>query len=397
MSRTSRAYRWRARRAEAYSCAQNEIGRNTTTESMPAHPHDPDSSRPALSASPASPSHEGPTAELLGILQFALTRRRVFVAVPSLLAVVVCGIALATPRTFSSSFSFVPEVTEDKLANVSGFAAQLGLSLPGVDLTQTPDFYASLLRSKQTLREMVNAEYRVARDGPAAAANLIEIYEISAPSQAIAREEAVQELAGNMRVATDLKTGVVRAEVKATDPSLALQLSERALALVNLFNTQARRSRASQEARFVSERMIEAKRELRSAEDALQSFLERNREIASSPQLTFERDRLVREVSLRNDLYAALAQRLDQARIEEARTTPAITLVEQPILAARPDRRFLIYKGVTSLAAGAVAVGLYVLFRHSLMRAARAEPDAARNLLSTWDEMVHRQPRLERR
>ena len=363
---------------------------------MPAHPHDPDSTRPALSASLASQSHEGPTAELLGIVQFALTRRRLFVVVPFLLASVVCGVALVTPRTFSSSFSFVPEVTEDKLANVSGFAAQLGLSLPGVDLTQTPDFYASLLRSKQTLREMVSTQYRVARGTSTLEANLIEIYEVSAASPEIAREEAVQELAGNMRVATDLKTGVVRAEVKATNPDLAQQLSERALALVNLFNTQARRSRASQEARFVSERMIEAKRELRSAEDALQSFLERNREIASSPQLTFERDRLVREVSLRSDLYAALAQRFDQARIEEARTTPAITLVEKPILAARPDRRFLIYKGVTSLVAGAVAVALYVLFRHSMMRAARAEPDAARNLLATWDEMIHRQPRLER-
>jgi uncharacterized protein involved in exopolysaccharide biosynthesis len=79
--------------------------------------------------------------------------------------------------------------------------------------------------------------------------------------------------------------------------------------------------------------------EKRQAEDELQAFLQRNRDFRSSPQLSFAYDRLADNVSLRQQLYTAVAQAYEQARIEEVRDTPVITVVEAPMLPARPDPR----------------------------------------------------------
>ncbi|HKS04796.1 MAG TPA: hypothetical protein VJR92_00660 [Gemmatimonadaceae bacterium] len=364
---------------------------------MPDHPGNPDGYSTSASAAAHSVEAQRPTAALIGIASVALAHWRWFVIIPVVVASVVCSMALLAPRTYTSTFSFVPQVTDDGLSKVNGLAAQLGVSIPGVDLTQTPDFYAGLLRSDQFKRSLVEAEYAVAGNGGDTLRSLIAIYEVPAADPLVARDDAVLLLSNNMRVGTDLKTGVIRVATRAKDPALAFQMSERTLELVNRFNTDSRQTRAALEGRFVSGRLTEAKKELRDSEDALQAFLEKNRDYTNAPQLVFERDRLQREVMLRNDLYAALAQRLDQARIEQARNTPAITLVEKPIRAARPDRRFLIYKGVMSLMGGGVFAALLVAFRVAVRRAANAEPDATQHLSSTLNDVVASQPAFLRR
>src|SRR2546428_650042 len=102
--------------------------------------------------------------------------------------------------------------------------------------------------------------------------------------------------------------------------------SELGLALVNTFNLERRQSRAAQEKRFVETRRTEARDELQVAEDRLKSFLERNRDYRNSPQLVFDQERLAREVALRQQLLTSLSQAYEQARIDEVRDTPVITV-----------------------------------------------------------------------
>ena len=98
-----------------------------------------------------------------------------------------------------------------------------------------------------------------------------------------------------------------------------------------------------------------------------------------------------------SELYGALAQRFDQARVEEARNTPTITLVERAVLAPRPDRRWLIYKGVLSIVGGLALAALFVLGRTMLVRTSEAEADASRELGELWVSTLNKQPALVRR
>jgi uncharacterized protein involved in exopolysaccharide biosynthesis len=55
--------------------------------------------------------------------------------------------------------------------------------------------------------------------------------------------------------------------------------------------------------------------------------------------LSFVYDRLVNNVTLRQQIYTSVAQAYEQARIDEVRDTPVITVVEAPLLPAKPDPR----------------------------------------------------------
>ena len=99
----------------------------------------------------------------------------------------------------------------------------------------------------------------------------------------------------------------------------------------------------------------------------MERFLRDNRTFASSPQLMFENDRLQRDVAMRQQIMAGLTQAYEQARIDEVRNTPVITVVQRPEAPALPDRRRLVLKGLAAIVIGLMlGIGI-ALFREILM------------------------------
>lgn len=92
--------------------------------------------------------------------------------------------------------------------------------------------------------------------------------------------------------------------------------------------------------------------------------------------LTFQEDRLSREVSRQQQLYSTLSQAYEQAKIEEVRDTPVFTLVDEPELPARPNPRFLVLKLPLALIVGGI-IGLFLgLVREfGLAASRRQDPD----------------------
>lgn len=314
---------------------------------------------------------------LLRIANTILANRRLFIRLSIATAAVVSIISLILPQTYTSTLSLVPQVPDNNLAAGAGLAAQLGINLPGFDLTQTPDFYVSLLKSKPVMRELVDTRYAIVEGGDTTHQDLIAHYDITASPTPRAREKAVETLVKNSRVASDLKTGVVSFEIRDEDPYVALQIAQRALALVNKFNNTTRNSRGAKERAFLDGRIAHVLADLRLKEDSMEVFLTANRDYTTSAKLQFEHDRLARNMSLDQDLFANLGQQLERARVDEVRNTPVVTVVEHPILAPRPDRRYLIYKGIFALALGLVAAALVVFGRLQIGRQRIDEPEEA--------------------
>jgi uncharacterized protein involved in exopolysaccharide biosynthesis len=102
--------------------------------------------------------------------------------------------------------------------------------------------------------------------------------------------------------------------------------------------------------------------DLRDAEESLRAFLLRNRVYENDPSLVLEHDRLARTVMLRQTVFTTLAQRLEQVEVDAVRDTPIINVVESPVLPARPDRRYLLFRTVVALVvAAAIAVVLAIM------------------------------------
>ena len=339
---------------------------------------------------------------MLDFLLLILRRRRTVFGIPAVLALLVVAVGLSRPRQWSAKAAFYPQTTGSALGRLGGLAAQFGVNVPGSGDSpdQSPDFYVGLILSDQLLRSVAQSTFTMhSRDGTRTGP-LVQLYDIDAGSPGLDLAAAVKRLQDDVSARTDIKTGVVGLTVRSPDPALSVDLVDRILALVNQFNVESRQTRASAEREFTGHRLDEMRADLRRAEQDLQNFLVRNRTFKDSPQLQFENDRLKREVDLRAQLYGTLSQSYEQARIDEVRNTAVITVVEKPFLAARPDSRGLLVKGLLVMVAGLILATLTVLAQESGRATEREAPATAAEMraliLETKADLRHPWDRLLR-
>jgi uncharacterized protein involved in exopolysaccharide biosynthesis len=75
-------------------------------------------------------------------------------------------------------------------------------------------------------------------------------------------------------------------------------------------------------------------------------------------------------------VYSSLAQAFEQARIDEVRNTPVVTLVDPPNLPAEPDRRWLLAKVLLAALLGGIIGAFIGLVRDFLGRTGNLPPVA---------------------
>jgi uncharacterized protein involved in exopolysaccharide biosynthesis len=208
-------------------------------------------------------------------------------------------------------------------------------------------------------------------------AALMDLLKINTPNPAERVVYTVQRLQRLVQVSEDRRLNGVRISVTTDWPSLSYALVNRLVEAVNQFNLQTRKSQASAERQFADVQTAEAERALREAEDRLQTFLQQNRgNLAETPRLQFNRDRLQRDVQLKEQVYSSLLQSREDARLREVRDTPVITVLEAPRLPVvreprRSVRKAIMY-GFAGTALVIIAVFLIEGFR-DLKRAPRPE------------------------
>lgn len=268
---------------------------------------------------------------------FARRHRKAIIAYALVGAGIGLSVALLLPNRYTARASFVPQ-GRAQMAALASIAAQFGVGVPplGGDATRTPAFYMSLLGTKSLLGTVVDQPTPLTGAG-GQRVSLATYLSARGDTPGERRESAIKKLLKHMGVSVDQKAGVVSIEVQLRSAQVAQSVVAALLAQLDTFNLRTRRSQASSERRFTEGRLAEAKLELRAAENELLSFLQSNRDYRGSPQLSFMYDRLTRDVTLRQQVYTTMAQAFEQARIEEVRDTPVITIVEAPLLPARHD------------------------------------------------------------
>jgi uncharacterized protein involved in exopolysaccharide biosynthesis len=303
----------------------------------------------------------------------ALLRQRGLLLGCALLLGVAAGTwAFSRERAYSSTSSFMPE---GRQSAATGLAAQLGLVLPGTGGTESAQFYADLLKTREILGAAVTTAFTIPGVSPRAT-TLVELYRAKGKTPALRRDAAIKRLSDDVDISISTRTNVVTVRVTAASPELAQRLNQRLLELLGEFNLRRRQSRASEERRFAEERVSSVKGELRVAEDRLQSFLQSNRDYQNSPSLVFSFERLQADVMLLRQVVTTLQQSAEQAKIEEVRDTPTVTLVESPGLPVRPDS-----PGIIKFAAIGFVLGIFVGMALAFVRETLSRP----SLRSTSD------------
>jgi uncharacterized protein involved in exopolysaccharide biosynthesis len=301
------------------------------------------------------------TASPFHVFSMILRHPLAVVFVPLATALVVTAWTLVMPRVFTAQASFMPQGSSNSRGALSGIAAQFGFAIPGISGEQTAAFYADLLQSAEILRTVVDSPITVTRDARSVRTTLVQLLDAPGTTPADRRERAITKLRDRIRVTRGRETGVIRVAVTTRWPDVSQEIADHLLSLVNTFNLESRHSQAGAERAFIESRLAQVRSELRDAEERLLQFRQTNRDFRLSSELALQQQRLERDLSLRQEIYATLAQSYEQARIDEVRDTPLITIVERPILPPRPDSRSTLLKAGLALLLGLIG-GIGIAF-----------------------------------
>ena len=321
---------------------------------------------------------------LLWIVAVLLRDRRIVLGFTTVGLVLGVAIALLRRPTYSSTFSFLPQATQDaSRSGLASLAGQFGIPLAAIGGSmQSPELYADLILTREVLIPIGRDSYSVDR-GQRVTTPLSKLLGAGGSDSAIVLDNTLRMLRTQVvSAAVSSRTGMVSVTVRTRYPQVSLQIAQRLLQGLNDFNLVTRQSQAREERRFTEGRYNEARATLRSAEDALQQFLQANRQYANSPQLSFERERLQREVNLQQQVVTTLAQQYEETRIREVRDTPVITVIEKPTLAARPDARLRAVLLLLTMLVTFLLSVLFLLFRDAWKRDRTVGRDRAVALIS---------------
>ncbi len=254
-------------------------------------------------------------------------------------------LAFVSPAHYLSSAAFVAEAQDTRSlasAGLGALAGQFGIST-SIGGSQAPVYFADLLETRSILLPILDVPMTTSDD--TVPRPLIDRLRIQTTEPRYRLERGLIKLRNSLQISPDAKTSVVTVSVDARDPLLAFQIAQTLLSSLDRFNVSVRRSRARNEREFLEGRVAAAQDSLRSAEIDLEQFLSTNRgDTRSSPSLAFRETRLRRRLDMTQTRFVDLQRQLDQARVQEVRDTPAITVLDKPNIPARryrPRRRLL--------------------------------------------------------
>lgn len=330
------------------------------------------------------PAEEGDVdrRSLFDLVALVVRYRSLLIGLPLLAAVSAVAFSFLLPRLYTVDSRFIPESTGPQVSRLAGLAAQFGVDIGGGDAGESVDFYAELLESGDLVRNVVLSEFAFESEpgGDTLRGTLVDLLEVKGDRPEVRVRNAVEELSDLVLVRPDPAAKIVTVRTSAPWPDLAVAINQRLLDQLSEFNLERRQSRAAAEREFLESRLAEAGEDLRAAEADMERFLSENRLYAQSPQLAFEHARRQRRLDLLQQLYISLAQGYEQARVDEVRNTPVITVVDQPRGPAKKTYPNVPVNGLLGLVLGGLVAITVVVVREVVGGARRRDPERYREL-----------------
>lgn len=288
------------------------------------------------------------------------------------------------PILYVASASFVTQGSDLGRSGLASLAGQFGVSLSSGSQGLSPDFYSELVKSRVLLLPLTLDTLEVAELG-GKRVQFADLFELP-PGPAIRRQEqGVGLLRSMVTVRVDKTTGVIGISVATPWRSVSLALSTAIVNGVNDFNERLRQGQAAAERKFVEGRLAVASADLSEAERRLEHFLRTNRDLGSSAQLIIERERIQRELTLRQEVFTSLMQSYEDARIREVRDTPVISIFEPPSAPTQPEGRGRLKRVMLGLLLGALVAVLLIFTSDAMTRQRNSGGGEATEFLATLD------------
>ena len=219
-------------------------------------------------------------------------------------------------------------------SGLTGAASQIGLSFPVANESIAWDeLFFEILRSDGIKRKLLNTEFQLKKSQQVQTLRqlLLNHLDLENKPSEIGEIRINNYLKKRVRVTKTRFSPLIHIQMDAHDPLLASNMINTLVQLSNEMQVDIKTRQMGQKRQFIEERIVEVKKELSRAESGLKNFRERNRRPNKSPSLLLEESRLMRDVTLQNNLYLTLQTQFEEAKIEEVERTPMVEIVDEPV------------------------------------------------------------------
>lgn len=282
------------------------------------------------------------------------------IAVLSLIAGILYSFTLT--KRYEAKVSLLPEYGTSKRGSFSLLGA--GLNGDGAEKLQ-PDLYPTIMQSspfgeyllKQPVVDQDNKSYKTLLDfmktqeKPGLLSGLfssssktpkkeVKLDKDGILSYSLQEQSHIVGAISLLSAEVDQKSGVILISAETVDPFVSAIIVEAAQKYLIDYVEDYRSSKASQREGLLADRVKEAKVRLRTAEYALQSYRDQNRNIFSNTA-KIEEQRLQAEYVLSESLYSDLVRRYEQAKVNVKEERPVFKVLEPvkvPLLKSSPKR-----------------------------------------------------------
>jgi tyrosine-protein kinase Etk/Wzc len=363
-----------------------------------------------LPASPRPPAPDelpGPEEATFVDYLRGVVRRAPWIALNSIfVGGVAAVVALLLPHWYLASGSYLPAVEERSTFSVTALLREAAIPGAGLsDQVQAGDLSVALLRSRHLRAPLVETF------------NLDERYKM----------KTIEDALGELDVHSSYfvgQEGLVTVMIEDRDPKIAAEMVNHSINLLDQFNAEQRMTRGQRTRMFVERELAATESTLRAAEDSLRQYqsktklgplstemesavstsaellarkmqveialgmrsnvlkegneelrrlrselAEIDRKLGELPALGLEHARLVRDLKVREQVYTFLRTEYEQAKIQEARDTPSLTIVDRafpPIRRHRPQRTMIAASAAGVAAALSTLLALVLTWRDLL-------------------------------
>jgi len=324
---------------------------------------------------------EDDSIDLIALLKQIYQGRKLIILSAVVAAVLGVVVALATPNTYTSGATFIPQTGGDVKApsGLSGLASLAGINLSSMSggseipptlypqIVSSVPYRMELMNSPvskdsgQTLRDYLNENYLESNDG----VGLLKKYTIGLPGTLLKALRGTSEansddgdlfqisgedkdlfelLSEKLTLALNEKEGFVTLEFSDENKYIAAQVAERAKELLQERIIEFKNQSARELLDFTTKQYQENKASYETLQDSIAIFKDQNLNISSSLYQN-RLDRLERELNIASSVVEQLASQVEQAKLQVNKDTPVFTIIEPvtvPFERSAPKRSLIV-------------------------------------------------------
>ncbi len=274
-------------------------------------------------------------------------RRGRIIGITIIFILLSAGYALLQKEIYVATATILPE-SEDRamgqFAQFAGVMSMAGLS-PG-QMSET-EVYPAMMKSETILHDVIYKEYKTGEHNEPV--NLIEFWDIRGRTEREQYQETLRKLRDevlSIEIARDSR--IISVSISTHDPYISADIANTIADKLDEYVLTKRRTRASQQRRWLDQRLSEVHSDLVRSEEALKDFRLKNRRIGDSPELLMEQERHLREVEMHAGVFLELTKQHEMIKVQEIRDMPVVQVLDYaapPVNASGPGKRRVLLIG----------------------------------------------------